>query len=63
MLTRINKVEQFYINDDRIEFIEETPDTVITLESGKKIIVMESAKEVIMRIIEFKQRTRLTADE
>ena len=54
-VTRINKVEEFYINDERIEFIEETPDTVISLESGKKILVMESAAEVIARIIEYRQ--------
>lgn len=52
LVTRINKVEQFYVNEDMIEFIEETPDTVISLTSGKKIIVMESAHEVIGRIRE-----------
>ncbi|MCL1976138.1 MAG: flagellar FlbD family protein [Firmicutes bacterium] len=55
-VTRINKVEQFYLNDEKIEFIEETPDTVISLESGKKILVMESAQEIIERIIEYKRR-------
>lgn len=54
MVTRLNKVEQFYVNENRIEFIEETPDTVISLESGKKIVVMESAAEVIERIAEYK---------
>ena len=54
-VTRINKVEQFFVNDDKIEFIEETPDTVISLESGKKVVVMESADEVIARIVEFRQ--------
>ena len=56
LVTRINKIEQFYINDDKIEFIEETPDTVISLESGKKILVMETAQEVIARIIEYRQQ-------
>jgi flagellar protein FlbD len=36
--------------------MEETPDTVISLQSGKKIVVMESAEEVISRIIEFRRR-------
>ena len=48
-------MEQFYVNDEKIEFIEETPDTVISLESGKKIVVMESAEEVISRIVEFRR--------
>ena len=56
LVTRLNKVEQFYVNDEKIEFMEETPDTVISLESGKKIVVLESAEEVISRIVEFRQR-------
>ena len=55
LVTRLNGVEQFFVNEDKIEFIEETPDTVISLESGKKIVVMESAADVIRRIIEFRQ--------
>ena len=46
-VTRINKVEQYWINEEMIEFIEETPDTIISLESGKKVSVAESADEVI----------------
>ena len=34
------------INSDLIETVEETPDTVITLTTGKKIIVKESRQEV-----------------
>lgn len=56
MVTRINKVEQFYINEDKIEFMESTPDTVISMESGKKIVVMESVEEVVERIFEQKSR-------
>lgn len=56
MVTRINKVEQFYVNEELIEFIEETPDTVISMESGKKIVVMESAEVIIERIIQEKRK-------
>ena len=56
LVTRINKVETFYLNENMIEFIEETPDTVISLESGKKVIVMEPAELVIERIVEQKRR-------
>lgn len=35
------------VNDSFIEVIEETPDTVITLSTGRKIIVKESRQEVI----------------
>jgi flagellar protein FlbD len=54
LLTRINKVTQFYLNEDLIEFIEETPDTIISLNTGKKIAVMEPPLEVIEKIREEK---------
>ena len=54
LLTRINKVTQFYLNEDLIEFIEETPDTIISLNTGKKIAVMEPALDVIEKIREEK---------
>ncbi len=34
------------INDDLIETVEETPDTVIALTTGKKVMVKESRQEV-----------------
>ncbi len=34
------------INADLIECVEETPDTVITLTTGRKLIVKESRQEV-----------------
>ena len=58
LVTRINKVSQFYVNEDMIEFIEETPDTILTLNTGKKIAVMENAIEVVEKIREEKIRIR-----
>ena len=58
LVTRINKVTQFYINEDLIEFIEETPDTIISLNTGKKVAVMETAIEVIEKIRDEKIRIR-----
>ena len=40
-VTKMNGLE-FTINADLIEVIEEVPDTVITLTTGKKIMVKES---------------------
>ena len=34
------------VNADLIETVEETPDTIITLTTGKKIIVKESRQEI-----------------
>ncbi|MDF2472614.1 MAG: hypothetical protein K0R92_53 [Lachnospiraceae bacterium] len=45
-VTKINN-QNITINDDLIETIEETPDTVITLTTGKKLIVKESRQDVI----------------
>jgi len=56
LVTRINKVSQFYINEDMIEVIEETPDTILTLNTGKKVAIMESAVDVVEKIREEKIR-------
>ena len=58
LVTRINKVTQFYVNEDMIEFIEETPDTILSLNTGKKIAVMETAVEIIEKIREEKIHIR-----
>ncbi len=44
-LTRYNETK-FTLNADMIEMVEETPDTVISLTNGRKIIVKESRQEV-----------------
>ena len=44
------------LNSDLIEFLEATPDTVISLSTGKKMIVRESVTEVIDKIVEFRRR-------
>ncbi len=54
-ISRLNKSE-LYINAELIEFIEETPDTVISLISGKKIIARESAHSIIEQIITYRRR-------
>jgi flagellar protein FlbD len=53
-LTRLNHIP-FVLNSDLIEHIEITPDTVITLTTGQKIMVLESADEVVGRVIAFRR--------
>ncbi len=53
-LTRINDIS-FTLNSDLIETIEEVPDTVITLTTGKKIVVKESRQNVIALVKDFKK--------
>ena len=53
-LTRLNRV-RLVVNSDLIEHIEVTPDTVVALTSGEKYLVLESANEVIERVVEFRR--------
>ena len=48
-LTRLNGT-CFHLNALLIETVEETPDTIITLTSGKKFIVQENSSDVIRSI-------------
>lgn len=52
-VSRLNNTE-FMINCELIEFIEETPDTVITLTTGKKFVVKDSIDELLKKVIEYK---------
>ena len=53
-LTRLNHIPMV-LNSDLIEHIEITPDTVITLTTGQKIVVLESAQDVVERVVEFRR--------
>jgi len=53
-VTRLNHVP-LLLNSDLIEYVEVTPDTVITLTTGQKLMVLESADEVVERIIGFRR--------
>jgi len=46
----------FVVNCELIEFIESTPNTVISMTTGRKIVVSESIDEIIVKIIEYKKR-------
>jgi flagellar protein FlbD len=54
-LTRLNHVP-FFLNPDLIEHMEITPDTIITLTTGQKFIVLESAEQVLDRLIQFRKK-------
>ena len=44
-LTKLND-EKILVNEDFIEIVESTPDTVISFSTGRKIIVKESRQEI-----------------
>ena len=52
---RLNN-EEFLINCDLIEFVEKTPDTVISMTSGRKLVVSETCDEIKRMIIEYKRQ-------
>jgi flagellar protein FlbD len=54
-LTRLNN-STITINSDQIKFVEQSPDTVITLLNGEKILVRESSEQILERIIQFRRR-------
>lgn len=56
-LTRLNG-RQFLVNAELIKFLEETPDTVVTLINGERFLVEENADEIVDRVIEFGKRVR-----
>ncbi|MGE5404765.1 MAG: flagellar FlbD family protein [Candidatus Saccharibacteria bacterium] len=57
-LTRLNG-QKITLNLDLIETMEETPDTVITLTTGKKLVVKESIQQIVSDIVKFKRMISL----
>ena len=53
-VTRLNHTP-VVLNCDLIEHIETTPDTVISLTSGEKMMVLESADEIIDRVVRYRR--------
>ncbi|MGV8146352.1 MAG: flagellar FlbD family protein [Alkaliphilus sp.] len=53
-LRRLND-EEFLLNSDLIEFIDQTPDTIITLLNGHKYVVLDTAENVLMKIKKYKK--------
>lgn len=53
-VTRLNG-QQLAVNSDMIKFAETTPDTLLTLSTGDKLMVQESLDEIIERMLQFKR--------
>ncbi len=62
-LTRINRSETFWLNENLIEFMEETPDTIITMISGRKIGVAETVDEIIKLIADARKKIIVARNE
>jgi flagellar protein FlbD len=53
-LHRLNK-QEFVLNADLIETVESTPDTLVTLLNGKKIIVRDQIQDLVGKVIAYRQ--------
>ena len=57
-LTRLNG-KPLVVNAELIELIERTPDTILTLTTGRKIMVKEGVAEVVERVKEYRREVRV----
>ncbi|HTV66771.1 MAG TPA: flagellar FlbD family protein [Bryocella sp.] len=53
-LTRLNST-RLAVNADLIQYVEEAPDTIITLVNGEKLVVRETAAQVIELVLAFRR--------
>lgn len=56
ILTRLDG-HPIALNEDLLVFAEKTPDTVLTMTSGHKLMVKETLDEVVARVADFRRRT------
>lgn len=57
-VTRLNG-QAIVINADLIEFVEEIPDTIVSLSTGKKIMVKENSDEIIDKVVGYRRATQI----
>ena len=60
-LTRLDG-EAFILNAELIKYVEQRPDTFITLTSNDRLVVVESPDEVLERTIDYHRNKRLLPD-
>jgi flagellar protein FlbD len=53
-LTKLNKAP-IVVNSDLIQYIEETPDTVLTMTNFDKVVVLESMSEIVEKVVHFRR--------
>ena len=55
LLTKLNKAP-IAVNCNLIQYIEETPDTVITMTNNDKVVVIEGMAEIIDKVVQYRCR-------
>ena len=56
-VTRLNG-QTLVINAEKIRYVEATPDTVVCVETGEKLLVKETVAEIVRRSIEYARAVR-----
>lgn len=59
-LTKLNG-DEFVVNAELIQYVEERPDTYVTLTNEDRFMVKESAREVVKRTLSYQRALRLLA--
>ena len=63
-MIRITRLDgrEVVVNANLIRFVESTPDTIISLTTGDKVVVQESVDEIIRRVIAYGRALRSLND-
>ncbi len=64
-MIRLHRIrgEEMFLNADLIESVQATPDTVVTLVDGRKLVVRETPEEVVDAIRDFRASVLRRADD
>lgn len=54
---------KIYINPNLLELVESTPDTILTLTTGRKVMVKETPEEIARRFTQFAARVNQLSSE
>jgi flagellar protein FlbD len=55
LVTRLHG-EPLVVNAELIELVESTPDTVVSLSTGRKILVQDGMDEIVDRVIAYRRQ-------
>jgi len=56
-VTRLNG-KKFVVNAENIRYVESTPDTMVTMMNGDKVMVQETLETVVQLAIEYSRQIR-----
>lgn len=60
-MIRVHRLDgsELVVNADLVETVEATPDTIITLTTGKKLVVRDTVDEVVAAVVGYKRAIML----